>query len=78
MKSFIIILILLSENPLSKLNDTLKRVLEEASLPFSEEQEQAIILMMDERQRASEELFGEIMDFRNRPREVQNPGSIRT
>jgi hypothetical protein len=60
------------------LNDTLKRVLEEASLPFSEEQEQAIILMMDERQRASEELFGEIMDFRNRPREVQNPGSIRT
>ena len=47
-----------AENPLAQLKDEVKRVLEEAQLPFNEEQEKAIVLMMEDRRKASEDLFG--------------------
>src|SRR5262245_35162281 len=56
-----------TENPLAVLHDEVSRVLGEANLPFSEEQGQAIILMMEERRKASEELFGDLNDFRAGP-----------
>ena len=40
-------------NPLAKLTDEVKQVLAEANLPFTEEQERAIVLMMEDRRQAS-------------------------
>jgi len=36
-------------NPLAELKDEVKRVLAEANLPFTEEQERAIVIMMEDR-----------------------------
>ena len=52
-----------TENPLAILKDQVKAVLENAGLPFTEDQEKAIILMMEDRRKASEDLFGNLMDF---------------
>lgn len=59
-------------------NDTLptlkvevERVLAEADLPFTEEQESAIILIMEDRRKASEDLFGILMDFSAGPTQAQ-------
>jgi hypothetical protein len=52
-----------SANPLATLKDEVQRVLLEAKLPFNDDQERAIVLMMEERREVSEDLFGEIMDF---------------
>lgn len=57
----------IAENPLAQLKEEVKRVLAEAQLPFTNEQEEAIILMMEDRRRASENLFGNLMDFRAGP-----------
>jgi hypothetical protein len=54
-------------NPLAELKDELKRVLADATLPFTEEQERAIVLMMEDRRRASEDLFGDLMNFQAGP-----------
>ena len=54
-------------NPLEALYNQLKKVLDEAVVPFSDDQEKAIALMMEDRRSASEELFGQTMDFRSGP-----------
>ena len=57
----------IAENPLAQLQEEVKQVLAEARLPFTDEQEEAIILMIEDRRRASENLFGDLMDFRAGP-----------
>src|SRR5213593_5247716 len=54
-------------NPLAELKDEVKRVLAEANLPFTEEQESAIVIMMEDRRQASEDLFGDLMNFQAGP-----------
>src|SRR5262245_57631009 len=56
-----------TQNPLDKLHDQATVVFERAGVPFSEEQERSIALMIEDRRQASEELFGELMDFRVGP-----------
>ncbi len=54
-------------NPLVELRDEVKKVLADAGVPFTDQQEKSIALMMEDRRQASEELFGQLMDFRNGP-----------
>ena len=54
------------------------RVLVEARLPFSEEQDKAIILMMEDRRQASEELFGDLFDFSAGPTQGQDADRLRS
>src|SRR5262245_36199824 len=56
-----------TRNPLDTLHDQAKAVFERAGFPFSEEQEKAIALMIEDRRQASEDLFGQLMDFRGGP-----------
>jgi hypothetical protein len=65
-------------NPLATLNEQVKQVLATAGVPFSDEQERAIALMMEERRRASEELFGDLMDFRAGPTQGQEEDRLRS
>jgi hypothetical protein len=65
-------------NPLSALNDEVGRVLADAGVPISPDQERAIALMMEERRRASEELFGDLMDFRSGPTQGQEQDRLRS
>ncbi|MCZ6772026.1 MAG: hypothetical protein O7G83_08595 [Proteobacteria bacterium] len=48
---------------MAQLKDEVEDVLAEAGLPFTEEQDDAIILMVADRRQASEELFGGLQDF---------------
>lgn len=54
---------LTSQNPLPSLMVELRTVLADAKVPFTAEQERAIVLMMEDRRQASEELFRDLMDF---------------
>jgi hypothetical protein len=54
-------------NPLVDLRDEVKTVLADGGAPFTEEQEKAIALMMEDRRQASEDLFGQLMDYRSGP-----------
>ena len=65
-------------SPLAILKDEVQRVLEEARLPFTAEQERAVVLMMEERRRASEDLFGGLMDFRAGPTQGQDADRLRS
>jgi hypothetical protein len=65
-------------NPLATLNEQVKDVLAKAAVPFSQDQERAIALMMEERRRASEELFGDLMDFRSGPTQGQEADRLRS
>ena len=65
-------------NPLAALNGQVKDVLAKAGVPFSEDQERAIALMMEERRRASEDLFGDLMDFRSGPTQGQEADRLRS
>jgi hypothetical protein len=56
-----------TQNPLDKLRDQAKAVFEGAGVPFSEEQETSVALMVEDRRQASEDLFGQLMDFRGGP-----------
>jgi hypothetical protein len=79
----IVIILLLASVPISAqeqtsasdtlptLKDEVERVLSEANLPFTEDQERAIILMMEDRRKASEDLFGILMDFSAGPTQGQ-------
>ncbi len=67
-----------SANPLAALNEQLEQVLASADLPFSAEQERAIALMMEDRRRASEDLFGDLMDFRDGPTQGQQGDRLRS
>jgi len=65
-------------NPLAELKDDVKRVLADARLPFTEEQERAIVLMMEDRRQASEDLFGDLMNFRAGPTQGQEADRLRS
>jgi hypothetical protein len=65
-------------NPLAELNDQLTGLLAAAGVPFSEDQKRAIALMMEERLRASEELFGNLMDFRDGPTRGESEDRLRS
>ena len=67
-----------TQNPLATLNEELKQVLAAAGLAFTEEQERAVALMMEERRRASEALFGGLMDFRDGPTRGQEEDRLRS
>jgi hypothetical protein len=67
-----------SENPLAALNLQLEQVLDAAGVPFTTEQERAIALMMEDRRRASEELFGDLMDFRRGPTQGQEQDRLQS
>lgn len=56
-----------TRNPLDEIRDELVQVLAEAKTPFTEAQGQSIVLVIEESRRASEALFGEVMDFSNGP-----------
>src|SRR5262245_40185797 len=58
-------------NPLVELRDEVKKLLDDAGVPFTEQQEKSIALMMEDRRQASEDLFGQLMDFRSGPVEGQ-------
>jgi hypothetical protein len=64
-----------TQNPLDKLHDQAKAAFERADVPFSEEQEKAIALMIEDRKQASEDLFGQLMDFRSGPVQGQQQDS---
>ena len=66
------------ENPLAVLKLELERVLAEAALPFTQAQDNAIILMMEDRRQASEELFGDLMDFSAGPTQGQDSDRLRS
>jgi hypothetical protein len=53
---------LAGDNPLAELKEEVTRVLSGAKLPFTEDEERAIALMMEDRRKASEELFGNLTD----------------
>jgi hypothetical protein len=65
-------------NPLAELNDELTSTLSDAGVPFSEDQTKAIALMMEERRRASEGLFGDLMDFRGGPTQGQEADRLKS
>jgi hypothetical protein len=67
-----------AENPMAILKAQVDRVLAEARLPFSEEQDKAIILMMEDRRQASEELFGDQFDFSAGPTQGQDADRLRS
>src|SRR5262245_40283701 len=67
-----------AENPMAALKDEVKRVLADQRLPFSDEQEKAIILMMEDRRKASEDLFGDLMDFRAGPTRGEDSDRLRS
>ncbi len=52
------------QNPLDELKGQVTQVLNGAGVPFSPEQEKQLALLMEEQRQASEDLFGQIMDFR--------------
>jgi hypothetical protein len=64
-------------NPMAALKDEVARVLNDAGKPFTEEQERAISLMMEDRRQASEQLFGDLMDFRDGPTRGQENDRLR-
>lgn len=69
---------LAGDNPLAELKAEVTRVLAEAKLPFTDEQDRAIALMMEERRQASEGLFGNLMDFRAGPTQRQEEERLRS
>lgn len=56
-----------TRNPLDEIKSELITVLDEAMLPFTPDQERSITLVLEESRRASEQLFGDVMDFRDGP-----------
>jgi hypothetical protein len=65
-------------NPLATLNDEVKQVLATAQVPFTDEQERDIALMMEERRRATEDLFGDLFDFSGGPTEGADEDRLRS
>ena len=69
---------LTTENPLESLREQLGQALTDASLPFTPEQERAIVLMMEERRLASESLFGDLMNFSSGPTSGQEADRLKS
>ncbi len=66
------------ENPLAVLKLEVERVLDAAELPFTDAQDDAVVLMMEDRRQASEELFGDLMDFSEGPTQGQDSDRLRS
>src|SRR5262245_52091615 len=56
-----------TKNPLDELKEQVAKVLTDAGVPFTPEQEGQLTLLMEEERLASEDLFGVIMDFSEGP-----------
>jgi hypothetical protein len=69
---------LAGDNPLAELLEEVTNVLAEANLPFTAAQERAIVLMMEDRRQASEELFGDLLDFSQGPTQGQDEDRLRS
>jgi hypothetical protein len=54
-------------NPVDELKDQVSRVLREAGVPFTAEQDKQLALLMEDQRQASENLFGIVWDFSNGP-----------
>jgi hypothetical protein len=65
-------------NPLAALYEEAQQALAAAGVPFSAEQRRAIVLMMEDRRKASEELFGDLMDFRGGPTQGEQADRLRS
>src|SRR5438874_13668097 len=65
-------------NPLAELKDEVKRLLAEANLPLTEEQERAIVIMMEDRRQASEDRFGDVMNLQAGPRRGDDADHLRS
>ena len=63
---------------MAQLKDELGDVLAEAGLPFTAEQDSSIVLMMEDRRQASEELFGGLLDFSAGPTQGQDADRLRS
>ena len=66
------------DNPLAALKADLTRVLADANVPFTDDQDRSITLMMEERLQASESLFGGLMDFRGGPTSGQQAEQLQS
>ena len=55
---------LATQNPLDELKGQVAEVLANAGVPFTAEQDKQLALLIEEQRQASEDLFGQIMDFR--------------
>ena len=66
-----------AENPLAQLKAEVQKIVGDANLPFTGEQEKAITLMMEDRRKASEDLFGNLMDFSSGPTRGQEADRLR-
>ena len=75
---FFLMLVPQADNPLATLKDEVKRVLSDARLPFTDDQEREIVLMMEDRRKASEDLFGTLMDFSAGPTQGQDADKLRS
>jgi hypothetical protein len=69
---------LAGSNPLAELREQVAQVLSNANLPITEEQETALALMMEDRRRASEELFGDLLNFEEGPTQGQDEDRLRS
>jgi hypothetical protein len=67
-----------ADNPLAAMKDDLARALEAAAVPFTAEQERSIVLMMEERLRASEGLFGDLQNFSSGPTSGQQADRLKS
>ena len=67
-----------AENPLAVLKEELVAVLADADAPFTFEQDRAVTLMMEDRRRASEDLFGELLDFSAGPTRGEQSDRLRS
>jgi hypothetical protein len=67
-----------SQNPLAVLKEEVTQVLEAAHLPFTADQESAIVIMMEDRRQATEGLFGGLLDFRQGPTQGQEADRLRS
>jgi hypothetical protein len=67
-----------AENPLVQLREQVRHVLADAALPFDAAQETAITLMMEDRRKASEDLFGDLMNFTAGPTQAQEADRLRS
>ena len=54
-------------NPLDDMKAVVEQVLDAAGVPFTDQQNSELALVMEEQRRASERLFGDIMDFSGGP-----------
>jgi hypothetical protein len=66
------------DNPLAALYEEAGQALAAAGVPFSAEQRRAIVLMMEDRRKASEQLFGDLMDFRSGPTQGEQEDRLRS